>query len=383
MKINILTPTVYKTKFSGGLYCIFKYAQGLHERGHEVAVIAYPGSERPEWIGYEGRFIVPEKPRLKFSSSKKLKLSVAKRIEFQTLSKRSAPVCRALILDAVGEVIPDADITLATFWETAHIAHYHGKGRKAYFMQHFESVFYEMDEPDYFNALSSYSLPLCNIANSKWLFDKVSRHVEANGLNNPVRQCTNAVELDHFRPRTSPRVSDARSVNVISYGGRGVAWKGFREMAEAVALVRQQLPDYRVNWNVYGDAALPADNTIAPYNHLGFLGQAELAEQYRENDILLSASWYESFPLFPIEGMASGLAVITTAPGTEDYARDLDNALIVDVKNPASVAEALSRLVVNVELRESLSKRALETAKQFSWNRSIENMEKTFLELIA
>jgi len=41
---------------------------------------------------------------------------------------------------------------------------------------------------------------------------------------------------------------------------------------------------------------------------------------------------YESFPLFPLEAMACGLAVITTAPGTEDYAVNQENCLVVEPK---------------------------------------------------
>ena len=92
-------------------------------------------------------------------------------------------------------------------------------------------------------------------------------------------------------------------------------------MAEAISIARAEVPTCDIEWRVYGDTTNEAHETNTSYVPLGFLFPAQLSEEYRA-DILLSASWYESFPLFPIEAMACGLPAITTQLGTEDYTTD-------------------------------------------------------------
>jgi len=87
-------------------------------------------------------------------------------------------------------------------------------------------------------------------------------------------------------------------VRIISYGGRDAKWKGFAEMVQAMCEARNMLPGIIIEWNVFGDALIPPSNSVAPYNSLGFLNSESLADEYRKNDILLSASWYESFRFF-------------------------------------------------------------------------------------
>ena len=48
--INIFVPRVAADRFTGGLFCIFQYANGLAEHGHEVTVIPTWPSEDPQWI---------------------------------------------------------------------------------------------------------------------------------------------------------------------------------------------------------------------------------------------------------------------------------------------------------------------------------------------
>jgi len=136
------------------------------------------------------------------------------------------------------------------------------------------------------------------------------------------------------------------------------------------------LPDYTLAWKVYGEALLPEDNEIAKYDSLGFLNSNQLAEAYSKADILLSASWYESFPLFPIEAMACGLPVITTQKGTEDYAIDKKTALVVEPKDPNSISAAIVKLVTDRQLRYDMAMKGKVIAQKFTWQASGNQLEK-------
>jgi len=186
--------------------------------------------------------------------------------------------------------------------------------------------------------------------------------------------CPNAINHRAFSGAPKPQAGHDE-VKVISYGGRGVDWKGFREMAEAVRLSREALPGVRVRWLVYGRALDPPDNPIASYEALGQLDPPALAKAYANADVLLSASWYESFPLFPLEAMACGLPVITTQAGTEDYAIAGETAEVVEAKNPQSIAQGLIRLIRDPEYAAKIAAAGWEMSHRFTWERSVKTME--------
>jgi glycosyltransferase involved in cell wall biosynthesis len=273
-------------------------------------------------------------------------------------------------------VAPLADINVATSFTTIRPTALLS-GRKFYFGQHYEAYFaQESNKPAFALAVAeqSYRLGFEMIANSTWL--KAELCSEA-GLNH-VHLCPNAIDHRTFygEPR---RCSQSKKVVVISYGGRDAVWKGFREMAEAVAIARSKTLDVEIEWRVYGSALLPPDNPIAHYKALGFLPPKILSEAYRDADFLLSASWYESFPLFPIEAMASGLAVITTQPGTEEYAIPGRTAEVVQPHSVESIAAGILKLIRDPEYRYRIASEGNRISRQFTWKSSVERFESIIL----
>ena len=93
----------------------------------------------------------------------------------------------------------------------------------------------------------------------------------------------------------------------------------------------------------------------------------ELSKLYAESDIVLCPSWYESFPLPPIEAMACGTAVVTTKYGTEDYAIDGHTAIVVRPRVLGDFIKALDALVRNPDLRARLAKNGRAMAESLTW----------------
>jgi len=381
MIINIVTPAIGRATFSGGLFCVLKYADGLARKGHRVNVVPGMYSEKPEWIDCQANILLESCDSIDKFSVGALRDRFLKMLDYKYFFFKPSVIRNAIDLDHVGRLMPDADVTIATAWRTVEPVLKFGSGQKAYFMQHFEPLFFA--EPCYEKYLCelSYQLPLKRIVNSHWLFEKVSDYIGGYGIMDVVYKCINAVDLQTFRKIQGKVPGDVKHVKVISYGGRRVAWKGFSEMAEAVAIARRMLPEYNIEWVVYGDAALPPDNAIATYVSLGFLNPQSLCIAYNEADILLSASWYESFPLFPIEAMACGLAVITTRSGTEEYAHHGVTAHIVEARSTSSIADGLLRLITDTAYRSELSRNAEIIAKEYTWSRSVDTMEAILSEI--
>jgi glycosyltransferase involved in cell wall biosynthesis len=387
MKITFVLPRIDRSNFTGGLYCALRHANELAYRGHDVSVVAYPKSVTPEWIDLKAKLIVPSKIKwpkgLSFSQSMVAVASYA--LDYIGYGYKGEYYTRATAHAFVPDILPDADITVATLWETASLVAKHGKGEKAYFCQHYEPLFFD-DPVNRSDADASYSYGLNLIANSSWLKARLERRLLTIGNCGQVHLATNGTDPEIFTSGSNalPRIKDTSpTLHIISYGGRDARWKGFSEMAEAVRAARESLPNMTIEWNVYGPALLPADNHIAPYNHLGFLSQTELASAYRMNDVLLSASWYESFPLFPIEAMACGLAVITTAFGTEDYAVDGKNCLVVEPRNVDSITGAIVRLALDRELLNQIASSAQQVVDQHNWQVAGSRMEDVLQQIVA
>jgi glycosyltransferase involved in cell wall biosynthesis len=382
--INIVVPPLHRRNFGGGILCVFQYAKGLTARGHDVNILPLLPSPQPLWVdGPYGRLLTNAAARSGPDANRAARASIKNSLR-DALTRVSAwgarflpqEVQRGFHLRTVRERMRQADVTIATSFETALPVHLYGTGRRFYFMQHFEPYF-AIDTPEdrwaEHEASSSYRLGLEMIANSSWLRAKIR---EVTGIEPSL--CPNAIDHDVFRALPKP-ATEGNEIRIISYGGRRASWKGFESMAAAVAATRKRIPDTKIHWSVYGESLLPADNAIASYEPLGFLQPARLADAYRKADILLSAAWYESFPLYPLEAMACGLAVVTTQPGTEEYAIHQQTAEIVEPRNVDSIAHGLTRLIQDRTYREALVRNGLAAAKKFSWDDSVSRMEALLL----
>jgi glycosyltransferase involved in cell wall biosynthesis len=100
----------------------------------------------------------------------------------------------------------------------------------------------------------------------------------------------------------------------------------------------------------------------------GWVDQEDLPAIYTLADLFLYPSRMEAFPIPVTEAMACGAPIITScANGLEEIAGDA--ALLVDPENTAAIAEAIQRILEDINLRSSLSTKALARSSQFSWEK--------------
>jgi glycosyltransferase involved in cell wall biosynthesis len=90
-----------------------------------------------------------------------------------------------------------------------------------------------------------------------------------------------------------------------------------------------------------------------------YLGQQDqLPDVYQNADIYVLASYREGVPVTVLEAMATGLPVVVTdVPGCIDLVQHEVNGLVVQVRNPAALAEAVTRLLADEVLRARLGRR--------------------------
>ena len=96
-------------------------------------------------------------------------------------------------------------------------------------------------------------------------------------------------------------------------------------------------------------------------------------EEYRRHDLLVFPSTYEGFGLVVLEAMSQGLPVVATPVGcVPDLIRDGDNGVVVPVRDPAALAQAVQRLMDAPAERRRIGKSAAATVATMTWRRTAE-----------
>jgi len=101
-------------------------------------------------------------------------------------------------------------------------------------------------------------------------------------------------------------------------------------------------------------------------------------------DIFLLPSLLEGTPLTVMEAMASGLPIVTTATsGMKDIIRDGENGLLIPIRDPDAIADAVTRLISDADLRVALGTVAQrEAITKYTWQESSQRVLSEYQNLI-
>lgn len=98
----------------------------------------------------------------------------------------------------------------------------------------------------------------------------------------------------------------------------------------------------------------------------GYVPDEDLPAIYQGAKVFAYPALWEGFGLPVLEAMASGVPVLTSA--TSSLGEIAENAaVLVDPLSVKSIFDGLHQLLVDEKLRDELSQRGLERARQFSW----------------
>ena len=105
----------------------------------------------------------------------------------------------------------------------------------------------------------------------------------------------------------------------------------------------------------------------------------ELAQWYRAADLVAVPSYSESFGLVAVEAQACGTPVVAADVGGLPTAVG-DAGVLVDGHAAPKWADALESLLVDPERRQMLSRKAVEHAALFGWDRTTERLFEVYVE---
>lgn len=103
---------------------------------------------------------------------------------------------------------------------------------------------------------------------------------------------------------------------------------------------------------------------------LGVRDQDKLPYYYSAAEVVVMPSHYESFGMVALEAMACGTPVIASEVGGLAYlVRDGETGFTIPDQEPETLCEKISWLLNDRELRDTMSRRAVEYAQDYAWEK--------------
>ncbi len=117
---------------------------------------------------------------------------------------------------------------------------------------------------------------------------------------------------------------------------------------------------------------------------LGSRNQDTLQYYYSASEVVVVPSHYESFGLVALEAMACGRPVVASETGGLAFlVKDGETGFHVPAADPEALAEKLSLLLNNTDLRQEIGARAERYAKGFTWSKITDQIVEVYEQLLA
>ena len=186
-----------------------------------------------------------------------------------------------------------------------------------------------------------------------------------------VRFIPHGIDTDFFRPSTSPRrPGPIRCLTV------GFWLRDFKAISE-VALRLSENPDIVFDIVAPETDGLPDRSNITIHRSIS---DDQLRTLYREADILFLPLLGATANNALLEGMASGLPVVSTRlPAVQVYLGGAE-AVLIDGNEPAAYVDAICRLASDQAARERMARCSRERAEQLDWRRIASQYEDVYAD---
>lgn len=340
----------------GGFKVVYEYANALVGSGHHVELI-HPGGL---YLG------VARSDRMLRNVAKYIGLGVTGRYRPTNWFTLDPKVSARWVPSLASWFIPDADVVIATAWETAEwVSSYpESKGRKYYLIQHFEDWFGDRER-----LLRTWTLPLQKIVISRWLGQI------AESLGESFHYIPNGLDHQAFGVDVAPGDRNPKRILMLHHH---LDWKGTKEGLAAIERVRKQCPGVEVT--LFGVS--PPESVNLPkwvtYEHLP--SRERLRALYNEASLFVSPSWAEGWALPPAEAMQCGCATVLTDIGGHEYAIHGVTSLLSPPRDIEALSGNILTLIENDAYRTRLAHAAILEIAQYTWSRSARSLENALIE---
>ncbi len=210
------------------------------------------------------------------------------------------------------------------------------------------------------------------------------------------------VDLSHFYPIPPDEAKEYIGVppceQVLLYVGRIEPLKGIDTLIEAIAIMQKQ-GLYVCLSVIGGDPELSEEALTSEMarlqglreqyglselvTFLGKRGQDTLPYYYSAAEAVVVPSYYESFGMVALEAMACGTPVVASQVGGLAFlVQDGIPGFTVPFDEPQKLAEYLTTLIIDHELRQKMGKQAAAFAMDYGWGNIAQKVLDLYEELI-
>lgn len=355
MRITFVLPNL---RLYGGIKSTLQMAQALHQLGHQVTVV------HPRLPGRDGKSIF----NLRKTAVQLVRLlqSFGKPEKWHSFTGEIMHVPYLAV-----RFLPDADVLVLTWWADAEkfCEVPAAKGRPIHFVRSYETW---GGPPEIVQKV--YSLPLPRVTNSEVLAGQIPGHT--------LCAIHNGLDDVFFRP-IRPRETSSVTVGLL-YRLQG--WKRMDDALQVLSALKSNHP--ALNVTVFGEAIaqrhkIRCQQLGIEYVHLPS-GEA-LWEVYSTLDIFLFTSdETEAFGNPPLEAMAAGCAVVTTAVGAiPAYSEDGVSALHCAPGDTAQMVALIKALIDDPDRRSALADQAVNRAREYRWVDQAKKFESVLESMMA
>ncbi|SDX16283.1 Glycosyltransferase Family 4 [Marininema mesophilum] len=251
------------------------------------------------------------------------------------------------------------------------------------------------------------TLRLCDriLTNSNYLkmklaqrFPKVESLMEVLplGVDTKLFPARNTPEALEIRNRARKRMGIKKDEKVLLFLGRLLPQKGLHYLIKSLSTIQEKHPEVRlliVGGSQYGkNIETPYVRLLHDISHEGlpitwvpFVPHNKVPTFYAVADLLVMPSMgEESFGLVNLEGMASGLPVVSVQTGgIPEVVDDGVTGVLIPGKKPVKeIAEVCNALLDDPERMEELGCRGRERVeKQFTWEQTVERTKELYTQL--
>ncbi len=350
MKITFVIPNA---NMSGGIRVVAIYAERLKKLGHDVLIVSAP----PQMPSYKQQL----KSVLKGQGLIVLPTKQESHVDYIDVEHHVIDKVRPI----TDEDVPDADVVIATWWETAEwvAALSPQKGAKAYFLQHYETFDYL--PKDRVNA--TWKLPMHKITIAEWLVNLAKGQFgDAD-----VSLVPNSVDTHQF---FAPERS-MQQVPTVGVMYSTVPFKGCDLSLEAYHLAAKNIPNLKLmafgTEEIHPDLPLPENS-----EYFQNPAQTDIRNIYAMCDAWLFSSRSEGFGLPILEAMACRTPVIGVPSGAAPEMLKEGAGVLVEPNNPALMAKAIEAFFTQShEDWKNMSDRAFQRVQDYSWDDATKKFE--------
>lgn len=347
MKVCFVLPR-FSRRPIGGYKIVYEYANRLSLVGHEVSLL---------FIN-ENTFIEYRVPAFLKNFCSYIMTKIEPRwFELDESIEKISGVAK------ISKKLKNVDVCIATGAETvATCKELFPNGKKVYLIQGFENWVMSEDE-----LYKTYQEGFTNIVVSSWLEKIVNNYSK-----NRAVLIKNPIDLNVYFPNTPIEKRKTHSIGVLYHSDEH---KGLKYSIKALEILKKKYPDLTVY--MFGTSN-PKETIPGLVKYIKDASQMQTIELYTEISVFICSSINEGYGLTAMEAMACGAVVVSSDyEGIHEYGIEGVNCLLSPLRNPEALAQNVSKVFDDAELRYKISKQGRESLKAFDWKIAFDKFQKT------